>query len=398
MIVLQIHNQYLTRGGEDESREAEVRLLREHGHRVIEYVESNERVSELGGARTAFRTIWSRESCRKVESLIRREKPDVTLVHNFFPLVSPAVYYASRRLGVPVVQYIRNYRLFCPAATFFRSGQVCELCLGRSLAVPGIRHRCYRDSRSASAVVALMGALHRVAGTWRTQVDRYVALSEFARKKCIEGGLPAHKLTVQPNFVHPDPGVGEGRGGFILFVGRVAPEKGLATLIEAWRLLRNPVSLKIIGDGPESIRLRTQTRGCAGLDWLGRKTMAETLELMGQAAVLVLPSEWYETFGRVAIEAYAKGTPVIASRLGAVEELVEEGRTGFLFEPGHAGALADRLQGFFAMGDAERATMRRAARKAYETRFTAERHYTLLMDLLTSVVRRPGPAWEGIPS
>lgn len=398
MIVLQVHNQYLTRGGEDESREAEVRLLREHGHRVIEYVESNERVSELGGVRTAFRTIWSRESYRKIGALIRREKPDVTLVHNFFPLVSPSVYYASRRQGVPVVQYIRNYRLFCPAATFFRDGRVCELCLGRALALPGIQHRCYHDRRSASAVVALMDAVHRVTGTWRTQVDRYVALSDFAKGRCVAGGLPADKLTVQPNFVHPDPGAGDGCGGFILFVGRVAPEKGLATLIEAWRLLKNPVSLKIIGDGPEAPRLHALTRGWVGVEWLGRKTMAETLEVMGQAAVLVLPSEWYETFGRVAIEAYAKGTPVIASRLGAVEELVEEGRTGFLFEPGDAGALADRLREFLAMGEAERAVMRRAARQTFERRYTSERHYSLLMELLTSVTRRPDKVMEGIAS
>jgi glycosyltransferase involved in cell wall biosynthesis len=304
------------------------------------------------------------------------------------------VYYASRRHGVPVVQYIRNYRLFCPAATFFRSGRVCELCLGRVLAVAGIRYRCYHNRRAASAVVALMSALHRVMGTWRSRVDRYVTLSEFARQKCVEGGLPESKLTVQPNFVHPDPGVEDGSGGYLLFVGRVAPEKGLATLIEAWQLLLSPPPLKIVGEGPEAAALRAQTSGAGGLEWLGRQTMAETLELMGKAAVLVFPSEWYETFGRVAIEAFARGTPVIASRLGAVAELVEEGRTGFLFEPGNAASLADRLRAFLALGEADRAALRSAARQAYETRYTAERHYALLMDLLTSVVRRP-EAGEG---
>ena len=388
MIVLQIHNRYLTRGGEDESREAEARLLREYGHHVIEYVESNERVAELGGVRTAVRTLWSAESFRKVDALIRSENPEVTIVHNFFPLVSPSVYYASRRHGVPVVQYVRNYRLFCPAATFFRAGRVCELCLRRSLALPGVRYRCYHGRRSVTAVVALMSALHRTVGTWQRRVDCYVPLSEFSRRKCIEGGLPAHKLTVQANFVHPDPGTGDGRGGFILFVGRAAPEKGLSTMIDAWRLLKDPAPLKIIGEGPEATALRARTRGWDGIEWLGPKTMADTLETMGRAAVLVFPSEWYETFGRVAIEAYAKGTPVIASRLGAVEELVEDGRTGFLFKAGDSRALADRLRDFFALGDAERQAMRRAARQAYEARYTAERHYVLLMELLTSVARR----------
>jgi glycosyltransferase involved in cell wall biosynthesis len=392
MIILQIHNRYLTRGGEDESREAQVRLLPEHGHRVIEYVEDNERVAQLGGWRTAARTLWSAESFRRVDALIRREKPEVTVVHNFFPLISPSVYYASRRHGVPVVQYLRNYRLFCPAATFFRDGHVCELCLGRSLAVPGIRHRCYHQQRSASAVVALMSALHRALGTWRSRVDGYVTLSAFARQKCIEGGLPAHKLTVHPNFVHPDPGPGDGADGGVLFVGRVSPEKGLATLIEAWRQLKLPARLKIIGEGPASAVLRARTAGCNRIEWLGQKRMADTLEAMGRAAVLVLPSECYETFGRVAIEAYARGTPVIASRLGAIGELVEDGRTGFLFEPGNAAALADRLRAVLSLGEPERLAMRKAARTAYETRYTAERHYTLLMDLLTSVARRPEPA------
>jgi glycosyltransferase involved in cell wall biosynthesis len=390
MIVLQLHNRYLTRGGEDESREAEVRLLRERGHRVIEYVEDNARVAELGAWRTATRTLWSAESFRKVAALIRQEQPDVTVVHNFFPLISPSVYYASRRHGVPVVQYLRNYRLFCPAATFFRNGQPCELCLGRMLAWPGIRHRCYHGQFAASAVVASMSGVHRALGTWRTRVDAYVALSEFGRRKCIRGGIPERRLTVLPNFVHPDPGVSDGREGGILFVGRVAPEKGLGTLIDAWGMLTSPPPLRIVGDGPDADRLRHRTGGRDRIEWLGRKTMAETLDAMGRAQVLVVPSECYETFGRTAIEAYAKGTPVIAARGGAVEELVEDGRTGFLFDPGNAGALAGQLRAFLAMNAAARTAMRSAARQAYEARFTADRYYAMLMNVLSSVVTPSG--------
>lgn len=391
MIILQIHNRYLTRGGEDESREAEVRLLRGHGHRVIEYVEDNQRVLALGRIRTALRTIWSQESFRRVEALIRSEHPDVVVVHNFFPLVSPSVYYAARRHGVPVVQYIRNYRLFCPSALFFREGRICERCLGKWLAVPGIRYRCYHHSLSASAVVALMSAFHRLLGTWRSRVDRYITLSEFAWRKCAEGGLKAAHLAVHPNFVHPDPGQGDGAGNFILFAGRIAPEKGLATVLKAWRTWRHPVPLKIIGDGPEAAGMRAQTAGWAGVEWLGRKSSAETLEMMGQAAALVVPSECYETFGRVAIEAYARGTPVIASRLGALEELVEEGRTGFLFKPGDAGDLAARLDEFLAMNPAAQAAMRQAARMQYERHYSAEHHYAKLMELLSSVAGSRSP-------
>lgn len=386
MIVLQIHNRYLIRGGEDESREAEARLLRDRGHRVVEYVEDNVRVAALGNWRAAIRTLWSAESYRSVSDLIRRERPDVTVVHNFFPLVSPSVYYASRRQGVPVIQVLRNYRLFCPAATFFRDGQPCELCLGRLLALPGIRHRCYRNRRSATAVVSLMSALHRACGTWRRQVDRYVALSEFARAMCVKGGLPVGAIHVHPNFVHPDPGIGAGDGGYLLYVGRLSPEKGLGTLLDAWRQVKPSTPLKVVGDGPQAATWQSRTRDWTGLEWLGRRSMAETLSLMGHAAALVFPSACYETFGRVAIEAYAKGTPVIASRLGALEELVEDGRTGFLFSHGDASALAGRLQSFLALPPDARAAMRIAARRRYETLYTADRHYEQLMGLLTAVI------------
>ncbi len=391
MKILQIHNRYLVRGGEDESREAEVRLLREKGHHVIEYVESNERVAELGNWRTAIRTLWSAESYHKVVSLILHEKPDVLVVHNFFPLISPSVYYAARRYGIPVVQYLRNYRLFCPAAIFFREGKVCELCLGRWLAFPGIWYGCYRNRRMASAVVALMSMLHRVLGSWNLPRVHYVALSEFARKKYVMGGIsPAH-LSVQSNFLYSDPGMGDGCGNFILFVGRLSPEKGVSTLLNAWRLLKNPIPLKIIGEGAEADVLRGQSLGWDGVTWLGRMSIEGTLAMMGKAAVLVVPSECYETFGRVVIESYAKGTPVIASRIGAVQELVEEERTGFLFDSGDANKLADQLNRFLVLSESERKMMRIAARRTYESHFTADRHYSLLMELLTSVVRGQNP-------
>ena len=386
MRILDIHNRYLNRGGEDESFDAEVRMLREGGEDVEEFVVDNRSAGRLDTIRGALRTIWNPDTPRRVEAICRQFHPDVAVVHNFFPLVSPTVYRGCARAGVPVAQHIENYRLFCPVAVFHRAGHVCEDCLGWPLALPGVVHRCYRRSFAASLTVALMSGLHRALGTWRRAVDRYIAVSEFTRQKCVAGGLPPGKLCVKPNFVHPEPRTGDGAEGYVLFVGRLVREKGLETLLDAWMAGVPGTALKIVGDGPEEARLKAQTEGRHGIGWLGRQTAERTSELMAKAAVLVFPTLLYETFGRVVIEAYARGTPVIASRIGAVAELVEERRTGYLFPPGDTAALAGLLRQFFALPAERRLAMRAAARSAYEAKYTPARNYVHLMEILESLV------------
>jgi glycosyltransferase involved in cell wall biosynthesis len=192
--------------------------------------------------------------------------------------------------------------------------------------------------------------------------------------------LPANRIAVKPNFVAPDPGVGTGQGNYALFVGRLAPEKGLETLLAAWTRLPEPVALKIIGDGPLAEQVKTAVAQNCHIEWLGRRPMAEVLAIMGEAACLVMPSIVYETFGRTIIEAFAKGTPVITSRLGAMAELVEDERTGWLFEPGNADDLAAKVRRLFAHAQ-ERARMRQAARAEFEGKYTAEPNYHTLLTI-----------------
>lgn len=386
--VLVVHNRYLLRGGEDECLDAEVRLLRRHGHDVEVFIEDNQRVTDIGLWRTAARTIWSQESYTRLQCVLRARSYDLVAVHNFFPLLSPSVYYAAEAAGVPVVQTLHNYRLLCPNAEFYRHGRVCEDCLGKVVPWPGVAHACYR-SRPATSAVAAMLIAHRLLRTWLRKVAVFIAPTEFARGKFVQGGLPSDRIGVKPNFVDPDPGAGAHRGGYALFVGRLDAAKGIRTLLGAWEQAGTRVPLKIVGDGPLSAEVLSRAKSRPGVEWLGRRGLPEVYELMGDATVLIIPSELYETFGRVVIEAYAKGTPVIAANIGAVAELVEDGRTGLLFAPGDASGLAAKVD-WARDHSGEMAEMAFRVRREYESKYTAEQNYQMLLGIYEQAIRIRG--------
>jgi glycosyltransferase involved in cell wall biosynthesis len=386
MRILSVHNHYQIRGGEDESQKAEVRLLQDKGHQVDVYEEHNDRIPTLGKIDLASRTVWSRETYQILKSRFTEQTYDLVHVQNFFPLISPSVYYAAQAKGIPVVQTLRNYRLLCPNAQFFRQGRVCEDCLEQFIPLPGVVHACYRGSRAATATVAAMITVHRALGTWTNQVDVYIALTEFARQKFIQGGLPAEKIVVKPNFVHPDPGWGEGRGNYALFVGRLSPEKGLDTLLQAWEKLGHQIPLKIAGDGPLANQIAEASTRLTGVEWLGRQPLSQVYNLLGEALFLVFPSSWYETFGRVAIEAFAKGTPVIAANIGAIAELVDHSRTGLKFCPDDSEDLIAQVE-WALYHPAELTQMRQEARTEFEAKYTADKNYQQLMGIYETVIK-----------
>jgi glycosyltransferase involved in cell wall biosynthesis len=227
-------------------------------------------------------------------------------------------------------------------------------------------------------------------GTYHRLVDLYIAPSPSSRAKLIEGGLPADRIVVKPNFL-PDPGVGSGGGGFALFAGRLSREKGLETLLEAWRILGDLIPLKIIGDGPLAPLVSAAANCQRNIEWLGRRPLSDVYDLLGQASFSILPSRCYETFGRVAVEAFAKGTPVIASRHGAMADLVEHGRTGALFEPGNPADLAEKVRAMLA-DPSLHTTMRSQARREYETHYTDQQNYQQLMEIYARAQRRIAPA------
>lgn len=391
MRVLMLHNRYLGQGGEDVSFAMEIDLLRAHGWEVTAYEENNERIAELGLTRTAVNTIWSQETYRRVRAELARANYDIVHVQNFFPLISPSVYYAARAERVPVVQALRNYRLLCPASTLMREGRVCEKCLGKTVAWPGMLHACYRQSRAGTAVVAAMLASHWLVGTWSRLVDAYIVLTRFGRDKFIAGGLPPDRIFIRSNYLHPDPKPGRGGGEYAIFVGRLDEQKGVRNLLAAWQKPGRRLPLRIVGDGPLRSLVTEAAGRCASIQWLGQRTGGEALDLIGDAAFVILPSESYEGQPRVIIESFAKGTPVIASRLGAMAEMVEDDHTGFLVRCGDPEALAERAD--WASGHPkELRRMRQNARAKFEAEFTAERNYERLLGIYAAARKRAGLA------
>lgn len=377
MDILIAHNFYQHRGGEDHCVAAEAAMLKARGHNVVQYFLHNDAIDTMGRLQTASRTIWSRPAFQELRALFRRHRPQIAHFHNTFPLISPAAYYAARAENVRVVQTVHNFRLLCANALLFRNGDICEDCVGKFIAWPSVVHKCYRGSFTATGAVATMLGVHRVMDTWRRAVDVYIALTEFSRRKLIEGGVPADRIAVKANFSHPDPGPGQGSGGYGLFVGRLSPEKGIETLIKAWRCLDGSIPLKIVGDGPMAPVVERAAANHPAIEWFGALPSEAVHALMGDAAFLVLPSRCYETFGRVIVEAYAKGTPVIASRRGAMAELVHDGRTGLHFEPGDPVDLAEKARRILAdPPDLKR--MRQAARREFAQNFTAESNHETL--------------------
>ena len=385
--ILVVHNYYQQPGGEDQVFAAETRLLDAHGHRVLRYTTHNDLVRDMNPLALAWRTIWNGRVYRELRELLQEERPQVVHFHNTFPLISPAAYYAAKAEGVPVVQRLPNYRLLCPNALLLRHGKVCETCLGKIIAWPSLIHRCYRQSLRATGATAAMLAFHRAIRTWRRKVDVYIALTEFGRDKFIQGGLPVSKVVVKPNFLLHDPGRGDGHGKYALFVGRLSAEKGLNTLLAAWERLGGDVPLKIAGDGPLVSKVTEAARRLPGVEWLGRVSNDNVLALMKDALFLVFPSTWYEGFPNVIVEAYAVGLPVIASNIGSMSSLIEDGRTGLHFRPGDPDDLAGQVE-WALTHPGEMSRMGREARQEFEQKYTAERNHEMLMGIYQRAIGR----------
>lgn len=393
MNILSVHNTYQQTGGEDVVVEQERRLLERYGHKVIIYRRSNHELNSLSFVQRMgliSRIVSASDSSNAIRDILRTLKPDLVHVHNTFAMVSPSVYEACRKEGVPVVQTLHNYRLLCPSSNLYRNGKICEECVSHTL-LRSVRYGCYRDSRAMTGAIALMLKTHRMRQTWNREIDAYIALSDFAKEKFAESGIPLDKVHVKSNFVDPDPGERKQAGNYALFVGRLSPEKGIETVLQAWRKIGIDVPLVIVGDGPLRSQLETEvsTKHLSNILFTGWLKREKVQEMMKNAAFLIAPSTWYEPFGLILAEAFSCGIPVIGARIGAIKDMLNDGVTGLHFVAGDPESLAEKVI-WAQEHPAELAMLGKAGRRVYEARYTPEVNYRLLMNIYACAIESHG--------
>jgi glycosyltransferase involved in cell wall biosynthesis len=389
MRILQIHNAYQHIGGEEVVLAAEYEMLEKYGHKIDQLIVQNtslEDVNLFDQAKMAYQSIWSHDSYIQIKQKLQELQPDIVHVHNTIPLISPSVYKACRDAGIAVVHTLHNYKLICPGAYFYRDGSLCEECIGKTFPYPAIAHGCYRNSSIQSAIAAVGLATNRVRKTFQNDIDIYIALTNFARKKFIAGGLPAEKIAVKPNFVSADIQPGEHQGGYALFVGKLVEYKGIETLLQAWHLLDEKIPLKIVGQGPLEILLKSNLPG--DVEYLGHQPRENVLQLMKDASFVVFPSQWYEGFPMTIAEAFATASPVVAAKLAAAAEIVRDGFSGWHFKPGNPEDLAEKVKQAWS----DKAELHRRgllARKQYDDGYSLERNYDMTMSIYKTAI-----AWQ----
>jgi glycosyltransferase involved in cell wall biosynthesis len=388
--IMMIHNYYQSHApsGEDAVFREDEKLLRSKGHKITLFTRHSDVIKEYSPLKKVALTCqiaWSRESYKAIEQLIKLEKPDIVHVCNTFPLISPSIYHACRKNGIPVVQTIQNYRLFCASGILFRGESVCEECMEHG-SIRAIKYGCYRNSRLQTLPIVLMHQIHGLLGTWSKCVDVYIAATEFSRQKLIQGGLSETQVAIKPNFFLSIPEPSYTHGDYAVFFGRLSVEKGVRTLLSAWKQLHVP--LKIVGDGTlrEEVISAIKAQSGSSLEFLGFCPHDQCLDLLKHAMFMVMPSEWYEGFPMTIREAFASGKPVVASRMGAMAEIVNDGKTGLLFEPGNPDDLATKVRWLAEHKDIA-VQMGKSARVEFEAKYTAEKNYEILMNIYKKAIK-----------
>ena len=390
MKILVGHNHYQRHGGEDAVVDAEIGLLKQYGNEVQYYQRSNDEIEAAGffsKIEYLMQMNWAQKSYREVKRIIKTFRPDIAHFHNIFYMISPSVYWACQEERVPVVQSLHNFRLLCSNALFYRNGKTCEDCMQKSL-WQGVYHKCFRSSYLQTFLMARLLMKHWRKGTWLNFVDAYITLSPFSRQKYIQGGLPAHKIFVKPNFEREEVAMAalNQEEDCVLYVGRLSVEKGVDVLLKAWQKMAT-LPLKIIGDGPLFDRLKqyASERHMANVTFLGRLDNDECRRWIRRAKFIVVPSVCYENFPRFIVEAFACGVPVLASRIGSLQDIVEEGKTGLFFKAGDPDDLAQKAQWMITHDEAV-SEMCREVKRTFDSKYTDHKNYEQLMAIYRTVI------------
>lgn len=396
MKVLIVHNFYqsFSPSGEDIVFQSEKKLLKNAGIEVVTFEKHNDEIVKFTLHRKinlSFDLIWSFKTYKELQNLIIKEKPDIVHFHNLFYLISPSAYYVCKKFGIRVVQTLHNFRFFCVNGLLMRNSRICEDCVGK---IPwrGFFYGCFRGSRAFSLPIFLMDTFHRALKTWSKKVDAYIVLTNFTKAKFIECGLPKEKIFVKPNFILNPPEANYSNKGYVLFMGRISKEKGLRILLAAVKQLQSTsmpnISLKIVGDGKdiEQSKKFIHDENIKNVEWCGNRGHGEALDILKNAAMVVMPSIWHETFSMVIIEAFACGKLVIASKTKVFMELIEDGKTGLMFDIGDVKGLSKKIEWAYENNSACM-EIAKNARKEFEEKYTEKKNYEMLTGIYRKVLK-----------
>jgi glycosyltransferase involved in cell wall biosynthesis len=388
MKVLLVHTYYLIRGGEDFVFEQELLLIGASAEvRALAF-------SNRSGARGAlqfFLSIWNIRAARKLKQVIREFRPDVIHCHNLHFGIGPIAVRVAHKMGIPVVMTLHNYRLICPSGTLLLNGAVFTDSIRSAFPWKAVRQKAFRNSLPLTFWLAFVTWFHKRIGTW-DQVDRFIVLTTFARSIFTDASLkiPTEKTFIKANFVDPVVTPAAGRKEQFLFVGRLSEEKGVLLLLEAFG--QTGRQLHIAGEGPLKEAVEEASRRHANITYLGALSKPAVLEAMSAATALIFPSIWFEGLPLTIIEAFASGTPVIASDLGAMSSIVTHGYNGLHFEAGNAHALLGQLEKWERKTKEEKVIYSRNAVATFQANYTADKNRDKIMalygDLLPSSTRQ----------
>jgi len=394
--VLLIHNRYRSGspGGEDVVFEQERQLLESAGHDVAIYSRSNDEVSLRNPVHIGSLIVGMKRSRRTVRDLtkvIRAFRPDIAHIHNLFPLISASAYDPCVAASIPIVQTLHNYRFSCIAANHFRNQAVCLSCTPRNHRM-GVQAGCYRNSKVASVLVSSAIEAMWARAVSDSAVDKFIVLSNFAQEWLVSHGVDRSRVVIKPNFVHCNPPAPQlpvkmPSDGYLVFSGRLSEEKGVAVLIEAWRSLRD-IPLLVVGDGPLRARLEFEVaRDQLPIRFTGNLPRDEAVQIVSSAQGVIVPSLWFEGMPMVVLEAWSVGVPVLASRIGGLEEMLSEDRLGFGFAPGDPQSLVAAVRYLMQNPAAAKDRVERA-REVVQQRHSREYSLHLMESVYRDVMAR----------
>jgi len=387
MKIIQIHNAYKYFGGEDSIVDREKKLLVKNGHEVSQLIrKNNDEINNIWDQLIVSKNlIHSKKSEEIVNAKINSVKPDIVHIHNFFPLWTPSILDACIKNKMPVVMTLHNYRLVCASANLYRNGRICELCPQK-----GLRHAlyygCYQDSFIKTLPVTNLLFNFKKKKLW-SKIDKLIALTEFAKKKFIEFGIPENKLTVKPNFIDESKKVenfNPAKEEFILYIGRLNREKGIETLIKAWEKI--DFKLKIFGDGPLKEKIEKIVSNNKKIELNGFIPNTEISEKMSQAKFLIFPSEWYEGFSITLLEAFANKLPVLSSDIGSMKEIINDNINGVLFKSGDTQDLVNKINKMI-MNPELLDTLKEKAYENYLNLYNKKKNHEILINIYKDTIK-----------